>query len=144
MSAVASSDPANSLSGLFAHFGSSLRQPNNANISIAPKKKTNKKKKNNKSKSNGDATKPQDAGKDIPVEIGDGEAELDDSEQSALVRVTPVQLPKCEDQHIILTAPIRTHQTRPNSQKTYIHKQMGIIMMVQVMEAPLRSKQGMI
>jgi hypothetical protein len=62
-------------------------------VPIAPKKKNHKKKKN-KPPSNGDAAKSQNVEKDTTVGTGGGEGEMDDSEQSALVRVTPVQLPK--------------------------------------------------
>ncbi|KAF4625244.1 hypothetical protein G7Y89_g12924 [Cudoniella acicularis] len=64
MSAVAPSDPSQALLS-------------------APKKKNNKKKKS-KAKSNGDTTKSQDAEKGIRVDTGDEEAELDDSDQSAV------------------------------------------------------------
>ena len=108
-------------------FGRSVRAPSqsglqdcvNANMSKAPKKKNNKKKKN-KSKSNGDTTKAQDAGKDVLVDAGDAEAELDDSEQSAVVRMTPVQLPKYKDQHIILTAQLEHPERGTISRKARV------------------------
>ncbi|KAH8685518.1 hypothetical protein BGZ60DRAFT_440556 [Tricladium varicosporioides] len=56
--------------------------PSDATLS-APKKKSNKKKKS-KAKLNGDLSKSQDVGKETPADIGDGEGEQDDSEQSAV------------------------------------------------------------
>jgi hypothetical protein len=60
---------------------------------IAPKKKNNKKKKGPKGKANGDTIKTEDLNKDILLENRDGEGEAEDSEQSPVVRGTPVQLP---------------------------------------------------
>jgi hypothetical protein len=107
-------------------------------ITIAPKKKSNKKKKN-KSPGNGDAAKTQTVEKDTTVGTGGGEGEMDDSEQSALVRVTPVQLPKYDDQHMNLTAPIRTHQVKHNFQRMRIHKRTVTIMTVRIVTARPRS-----
>jgi hypothetical protein len=58
----------------------------------ATKKKNNKKKKSAKGKSNGDAVKGQDTEENLTLENGDGEGEVEDSEQSAVVRLTPVHL----------------------------------------------------
>jgi hypothetical protein len=61
-------------------------------MSTAPKKKNNKKKKGGKGKSNGNIAKEQDVEKDTTPENGDGDGDVEDSEQSGVVRVTPVHL----------------------------------------------------
>ena len=67
-------------------------------MSTAPKKKNNKKKKGGKGKSNGDIVKEQDIEKDTTPENGDGDGDVeDDSEQSGVVRVTPVHLPNAQE-----------------------------------------------
>jgi hypothetical protein len=65
-----------------------------SNLPPAPKKKNNnKKKKAVKTKSNGDL-REQDAETNPPAENGDEEVDVEESGQSAAVRVTPVQLSK--------------------------------------------------
>ena len=60
---------------------------------IRPATKTkNNKKKSAKGKSNGDAVKGQGIEGNSTLENGDGEGEVEDSEQSVVVRLTPVHL----------------------------------------------------
>jgi hypothetical protein len=103
-------------------------------VSIAPKKKNNKKKKGGKGKSNSDTVKEQDVEKDTAAENGDGDGDVEDDDQSGVVRMTPVHLPNVERQGRTGTDYInRIPQRTRNSQKYRNHKPTVIATSQQVM-----------